>query len=129
MSELQPVRIDKFLWSVRLFKTRSIAAEACKKGHVQIDKAPVKPSRMIRVGEVISIKESPIYKQYEVLNLSERRMSAKLTEGFIREITPEEDLEILRLTKLANSMNRPRGLGRPTKKDRRDLDNFFNVDG
>ncbi len=127
MSELKPVRIDKFLWSVRLFKTRSIATEACKKDKVLIDNVPVKSSRMIKVGDIISIKEPPILKQYEVLDVAEKRMGAKLVPDFIREVTPPEDLEILRLTQIANSMNRPRGLGRPTKKDRRDLDDFFSI--
>ncbi len=127
MSESKPVRIDKFLWSVRLFKTRSVATEACKKGKVLIDNAPVKSSRMIKVGDVISIKEPPILKQYEVLDVAEKRMGAKLTADFIRDVTPPEDLEILRLTQIANSMNRSRGLGRPTKKDRRDLDDFFSI--
>lgn len=127
MSESKPVRIDKFLWSVRLFKTRSIATEACKKDKVLIDNVPVKSSRMIKVGDVIFIKEPPIYKQYEVLDVAEKRMGAKLVPDFIRDVTPAEDLEMLRLTQIANSMNRPRGLGRPTKKDRRDLDDFFSI--
>ncbi|HLW07103.1 MAG TPA: RNA-binding S4 domain-containing protein, partial [Marinilabiliaceae bacterium] len=102
MSELKPVRIDKFLWSVRLFKTRSIATEACKKDKVLIDNVPVKSSRMIKVGDIISIKEPPILKQYEVLDVAEKRMGAKLVPDFIREVTPPEDLEILRLTQIAN---------------------------
>jgi len=125
MSELKSVRIDKFLWAVRLFKTRSIAAEACKKGKIQINKQQVKSSRMVKVGDVIFIKNAPIYRQYEILDISERRMGAKLTPDFIKEITPESDLEMLEVTRLANSMNRARGSGRPTKKERRDLDNFF----
>lgn len=127
MSEQKPVRIDKFLWSVRLFKTRSVASEACKKEKVFIEGMAVKSSRMVKVGDVISIKEPPIFRQYEVLNLSERRMGAKLTPGFIRDVTPPEDLEMLRITQIANSLNRPRGLGRPTKKERRDLDDFFSM--
>lgn len=125
MSELKSVRIDKFLWAVRLFKTRSIAAEACKKGKIQINEQQVKSSRMVKVGDVIFIKNAPIYRQYEILDISERRMGAKLTPDFIKEITPESDLEMLEVTRLANSMNRARGSGRPTKKERRDLDNFF----
>ncbi len=125
MSELKSVRIDKFLWAVRLFKTRSIAAEACKKGKIQINEQQVKSSRMVKIGDVIFIKNAPIYRQYEILDISERRMGAKLTPDFIKEITPESDLEMLEVTRLANSMNRARGSGRPTKKERRDLDNFF----
>ncbi len=80
---------------------------------------------MVKVGDVIFIKNAPIYRQYEILDISERRMGAKLTPDFIKEITPESDLEMLEVTRLANSMNRARGSGRPTKKERRDLDNFF----
>jgi len=128
MEKNQTVRIDKYLWAVRLFKTRSIATEACKKGKILIDNMPVKSSRMIKKGDVISIKEPPITKQYKVLDISAKRMGAKLTPDFIKDITPEEELEILRITNLANQLNRPRGMGRPTKKDRRDIDHLFNSD-
>lgn len=119
------VRIDKFLWAVRLFKTRSLAIEACKKGKIMMGGLPVKSSRVVKRGDVIAIKEPPIMRQYEVIALAEKRMGAKLTPDFIKEVTSAEELEILRLTKIANSMNRGRGLGRPTKKERRDLDGFF----
>ena len=119
------VRIDKFLWAVRLFKTRSLAIEACKKGKITMGGLPVKSSRVVKRGDVIAIKEPPIMRQYEVIALAEKRMGAKLTPDFIKEVTSAEELEILRLTKIANSMYRGRGLGRPTKKERRDLDGFF----
>ncbi|WP_026474694.1 RNA-binding S4 domain-containing protein [Alkaliflexus imshenetskii] len=119
------VRIDKFLWAVRLFKTRSLAIEACKKGKVMMGGLPVKSSRVVKKGDVVAIKEPPIMRQYEVIGLAEKRMGAKLTPDFIKEVTPAEELEILRLTQIANTMNRGRGLGRPTKKERRDLDGFF----
>ena len=125
MSEQGGTRIDKYLWAVRLFKTRSLAAEACKKGKVMIDGQPVKSSRMVKIGDVISIKELPIVKQHKVIDISGKRMGAKLTPGFIEEITPEEDKEFLRLTQMANKLNRPRGMGRPTKRERRDLDQLF----
>ena len=121
------VRIDKFLWAVRLFKTRSLAIEACKKGKVLMGGLPVKSSRMVKKGDVIAIKDPPIMRQFEVVDLAEKRMGAKLTPDFIREITPVDDLEVLRVTKIANSMNRGRGLGRPTKKERRELDDFFEI--
>ncbi|GAO31105.1 RNA-binding S4 domain-containing protein [Geofilum rubicundum] len=128
MEDQSSTRIDKYLWAVRLYKTRSIATEACKKGRVLMDGLPVKSSRMIKPGDVISIKEPPITKQYKVLDISGKRMGAKLTSDFIKDITPDEELEILRLTKIANQLNRPRGMGRPTKKERRDIDNFFDPD-
>lgn len=128
MEDKHSIRIDKYLWAVRLFKTRSIATEACKKGKVLMDGLPVKSSRMIKAGDVISIKEPPITKQYKVLDLSGKRMGAKLTVDFLKDITPDEELEILRLTRIANQLNRPRGMGRPTKKERRDIDQFFDTD-
>ena len=120
------VRIDKFLWAVRLFKTRSIAAEACKKGRVMLDGVNVKASRMIKRGDTISIKTPPIAREYKVLDISEKRMGAKLTPDFIKETTTPDQLEILELTRLTNSQGRQRGLGRPTKKDRRDIERLFN---
>jgi ribosome-associated heat shock protein Hsp15 len=80
---------------------------------------------VVKVGDIISVKSPPIVKQYKVLALAGNRMGAKLTPDFIKDVTPEEDLEFLRLTQIANKLNRPRGLGRPTKKERRDLDEFF----
>src|SRR5690554_3754881 len=108
MEDKHNIRIDKYLWAVRLFKTRSIATEACKKGKVLMDGIPVKSSRMIKVGDVISIKDPPITKLYKVLDLSGKRMGAKLTPDYLKDITPDEELEILRLTKIANQLNRPR---------------------
>jgi ribosome-associated heat shock protein Hsp15 len=128
MEDKQSTRIDKYLWAVRLYKTRSIATEACKKGKVLMDGLPVKSSRMIKPGDVICIKEPPITKEYKVLDVSGKRMGAKLTADYIKDITPDEELEILRLTKIANQLNRPRGMGRPTKKERRDIDQFFDAD-
>jgi ribosome-associated heat shock protein Hsp15 len=119
------VRIDKYLWAVRLFKTRSLATEACKKGKVLMGGNTVKSSRVVKKGDVIALKEPPIVREFQVLDVSEKRMGAKLAPDFIKEVTPATELEILKLTRLANQMNRNRGLGRPTKKERRDLDDFF----
>ncbi|MCU4163364.1 RNA-binding S4 domain-containing protein [Carboxylicivirga caseinilyticus] len=116
------VRIDKFLWAVRLYKTRSLAAEACKKGKVSINKQSVKSSRIIKAGDLIDIRVAPITRTYKVLDISEKRMGAKLTPGFIEDVTTPDQLEMLELAKLASSAQRDRGLGRPTKKDRRDIE-------
>jgi len=116
------VRIDKFLWAVRLFKTRSIAAEACKKGKVSIANMSVKSSRLVKVNDEIDIRVPPITRRYKVLDLAEKRMGAKLTPDFIVDITPADQLEMLELARLAGNASRDRGLGRPTKKDRRDLE-------
>ncbi|NDV69514.1 RNA-binding S4 domain-containing protein [Dysgonomonas sp. 25] len=125
MSEKKEVRIDKWLWAVRLFKTRTIAIEACKKGRITIKGVTIKPSRMIKVGEVIEIRKPPITYSFEVLDLTERRMGAKLVPGFIKDVTPASELQILEMTKISGFVDRARGTGRPTKKDRRELDEFF----
>lgn len=118
------VRIDKWLWAVRLFKTRTLAAEACKKGKVVIQNVQVKPSRNIKVGEVVSIKRNPILFSFKVLALSENRMNAKLVVDFMLNVTTPDQLELIELSKLAGQMGRDRGTGRPTKKERRELDDF-----
>ncbi|NDV45763.1 RNA-binding S4 domain-containing protein [Paludibacter sp. 221] len=118
------VRIDKWLWAVRLFKTRSLAAEACKKGKVFIAGVAVKPSRNVKVGDVIQIRKNPVMYSFEVLALSENRMNAKLVPGFMRDVTTPDQLELIELGKLAGNVSRARGTGRPTKKERRDLDDF-----
>ena len=126
MGDRENVRIDKFLWAVRLFKTRSIAAEACKKGRVQINGIAVKSSRTVKEGDTIDVKTPPVTRTYRVLAVAEKRMGAKLVPDFIKDITPEDQLEILEVTRLALSQGRRKGLGRPTKKDRRDIERLFN---
>ncbi len=126
MNLTESVRIDKYLWAVRLFKTRSLAAEACKKGRVIIDEQPVKSSRVIRRGDKVSIKVPPAVKTYKVLDLSEKRMGAKLVPDYLEDITPKEELDLLDMARMTQKLSRPRGTGRPTKKDRRDLDNLKN---
>lgn len=122
------VRIDKWLWAVRLFKTRTLAADACKKGKVIIQNVQVKPSRNVKVGDVISIKRTPFLYSFKVLALSENRMNAKLVAGFMENVTTADQLELIEMAKLAGSMGRDRGTGRPTKKERRDLEDFTSVD-
>ncbi|NDW19708.1 RNA-binding S4 domain-containing protein [Dysgonomonas sp. 216] len=118
------VRIDKWLWGVRLFKTRSMAIEACKKGRVMIKGVNIKPSRMIKVGDVIEIRKSPITYSFEVLALTERRMGAKLVPEYMKDVTPASEYQILELSKASGFIDRARGTGRPTKKDRRELEDF-----
>ncbi|MDR2949143.1 MAG: RNA-binding S4 domain-containing protein [Dysgonomonas sp.] len=118
------VRIDKWLWAVRLFKTRSIAIEACKKGRITIKGITIKPSRMIKIGDIIEVRRPPVTYSFEVLNLSENRMGAKLVPDFMKDVTPPSQLEILELSKMSGFVDRARGTGRPTKKDRRELDQF-----
>jgi ribosome-associated heat shock protein Hsp15 len=122
------VRIDKWLWSIRFFKTRSSATEACRKGRVIIGNIPVKPSRMIKAGDVIQIRKSPVTYTYKVLQTAEKRMSAKMVSEYVVDITPEEELKILEIQKNTGWFKRDPGTGRPTKKERRDLDHFFEND-
>ena len=119
------VRIDKWLWAVRLFKTRSLAAEACKKGKIIIQNVQVKPSRNVKIGDVVCIKRNPILFSFKVLALSENRMNAKLVAGFMENVTTADQLELIELSKLAGQTGRDRGTGRPTKKERRELDDFI----
>lgn len=124
---LENVRIDKWLWAVRIYKTRSKATEACKKGRIIIDELPVKPSREVHPGDIIEIKKAPITRKFKVLALAEKRMSAKLAEDYVEDITPPEEIELLETQKKMKWLSRKPGTGRPTKKDRRDLDDFFDI--
>jgi ribosome-associated heat shock protein Hsp15 len=124
--ELEKVRIDKWLWAVRIFKTRSLAAEACQKGHVKIGDMAVKPSRDLKGGEVIKVRMSPIEREYRVKLLTDKRMSAQLAVNFVEDITPVETLDFLNSVKAYGFEFRPRGAGRPTKRDRRMIDKLKN---
>lgn len=119
------VRIDKWLWAVRIYKTRSLATDACKRGHVTINGMPVKPSRVLQEGEIIEVKKAPIKRRFKVLALTGKRMGAKLVSDFMEDITPPEELEIIEMQKYMRWSVREKGTGRPTKKDRRELDEFF----
>lgn len=121
---MDEVRIDKWLWAVRIFKTRTIAAEAIKKGRVMVGGVAVKPSRMIRVGDVVQVRKPPVTFSFKVLALSDKRMGAKLVPQFMENITPLDQYELLELNKISGFVDRQRGTGRPTKKDRRDLEQF-----
>lgn len=118
-------RIDKWLWAARIFKTRTIAAEACKKGRVSINGVQAKPARMIKPGDVISVKKSPITYSFKVLQAIEKRVGAKLVPEIMENVTSPEQYELLEMSKISGFIDRARGTGRPTKKDRRSLDDFF----
>ena len=121
---METVRIDKWLWAVRVFKTRTIAAEACKKGRVLIENNSVKPARMIRIGDIVQVKKPPVTYSFKVIDISQKRMGAKLVPNFMENVTPPEEYEILEMNKISGFVDRQRGTGRPTKKDRRDLEQF-----
>lgn len=117
-------RIDKWLWAVRLFKTRSLAAEACKVGRVQINGAQAKPSRMVKVGDEVSVRKPPVTYTFRVLQAIERRVGAKLLPDIVKNITPPEQYEVLEMTRISGFVDRAKGTGRPTKKERRALDEW-----
>jgi ribosome-associated heat shock protein Hsp15 len=115
------VRIDKFLWAARIFKTRSLASEECRKGRIIINNVPVKPARNVTAGEIIIVRKPPVVFTYRILRLIENRVSAKLVTDFIEDLTPEEEKAKLKL-KQPGGIYRTRGTGRPTKKERRLID-------
>ena len=125
MNEQNSERADKFLWSVRLYKTRSKAAEACKKKQVMLGDIFVKPSRMMQEGDEFKIKHPPVYKTYKIDKILHKRVGAKLVQDYITETTPQDFLDTLDVINKNISLQRQRGTGRPTKKDSRDLKNFF----
>lgn len=109
---------------MRVFKTRSIATEACKKGRVTIGGNPVKPSKMIKVGDVIDVKKPPVTYSFRVLKLSNNRLGAKLVPDYLENITPASQYEILEMAKISGFVDRRKGLGRPTKRESRELNKF-----
>ena len=122
------VRVDKFLWAMRIYKTRSIATDACKCGRVKMNGLEVKPSRTFHVGDVFTVRKGPITYTYRILQLWGNRLGAKLVPEYLQDITPKEQLELLELARYAAQSGRDRGTGRPTKKDRRDIEHFFSDD-
>jgi ribosome-associated heat shock protein Hsp15 len=131
MSDIKPVRIDKFLWSVRIFKTRSIASEACRRGRIVINDIQVKPSRCVVRDEIITVKKLPVVYTYRIIQPVENRVSAKIVNNYIEDLTPEQEKIKLDIRHAGFSGYRERGSGRPTKKERRSLDrltdNFDNA--
>ncbi|MDR2087029.1 MAG: RNA-binding S4 domain-containing protein [Dysgonamonadaceae bacterium] len=118
------VRIDKWMWATRIFKTRTIAVEACKKNRVTVNDVPAKPSRTIKAGDIIRIRKPPVTYSFKVIDLTANRVGAKLVPQYLENVTPPEQYEILELQKISGFVDRARGTGRPTKKDRRNLDTF-----
>lgn len=119
------VRVDKYLWAMRIYKTRSIAADACKNGRVSMGSMQLKPSRTFKVGDVFNVRKGPITYTFRVLQLTENRLGAKLVPEYMRDETSPQQLEILELARLAGNGGRDRGTGRPTKKDRREIMTFM----
>jgi ribosome-associated heat shock protein Hsp15 len=118
------MRIDKYLWCIRIFKTRSLATTACKKGQIKIDSKSLKPSKEVFGDELILVRKNQINYQIKVLDLPESRVGAKLVDLYRKDVTPKEEFEKTDLLKYAKDYYRKKGAGRPTKKDRRDIDNY-----
>ena len=123
---MDEARIDKWLWAARIFKTRSIAVDACKNGRVTIGGVNVKPSHMVKVGETVSVRKPPITYSFRILKTIEMRVGAKLLPEIYENVTAPEQYELLEMTRISGFVDRARGTGRPTKKDRRSLDAFIN---
>ncbi|MFO8128515.1 MAG: RNA-binding S4 domain-containing protein [Bacteroidales bacterium] len=121
---METVRIDKWLWAVRIFKTRSQATNACKAGKVKMDDHSVKPSKEVKIEDVVTVQLGPLKKVLKVTGLIERRVSAKLAVQNVEDLTPEEEIGKLKKMKEVNYEHREKGLGRPTKKQRRLIDHL-----
>jgi len=118
-------RIDKWLWAARIFKTRTLAADACKNGRVAVNDVSVKPSRMVKVGDVVSVRKAPVTYSFRLLKPIEQRVGAKLLPEVYENVTPQEQYDLLEMTRISGFIDRARGTGRPTKKDRRQIDAFL----
>ena len=121
---MNEARIDKWLWAARIFKTRSIAADACKNGRVTLNGMNIKPSRTIKEGEVVSVKKPPVTYSFKVLKAIEQRVGAKLLPEIYENVTDPKQYELLQMSRISGFIDRAHGTGRPTKKERRALDAF-----
>ena len=122
------MRVDKYLWCIRYFKTRSIATQACKKGKIRINDAIVKPSRDVYPGDNVTIRKNQINYTLEVMDLPSSRLGAKLVDMYRKDTTPKEAFEHLELVNYSKTYYRKKGVGRPTKKDRRDIDDYIDAE-
>lgn len=117
-------RVDKWLWAVRVFKTRSIATDAVKKGRVEVNDVIVKPSRSLKPGDIVKVRKAPVTYSFRVIQLVQNRLGAKLVPEYMENITPKSELDILEMVKISGFIDRRKGLGRPTKKEGRELEQF-----
>ena len=121
---MSEARIDKWMWAARIFKTRTIAAEACKKGRVSMNGTQVKASRTVKPGDVIQVRKPPVTYSFKVLQPIEKRVGAKLVPEIMENVTTSDQYELLEMSRISGFVNRAKGTGRPTKKDRRSLEEF-----
>ena len=117
-------RIDKWLWSMRVFKTRTIATDACKKGRVTMNGVAIKPSRNIKIGEIVDVKKPPITYTFKVLAIPNGRLGAKLVPEYLENLTPKSQYDLLEMTRISGFVDRNKGMGRPTKREGRELSRF-----
>ena len=127
MTELDEIRVDKWLFAVRLFKTRGQASEACRKGKIKLNDLTIKASKSIKIGDIVKVRQSPIIRLLEVINITERRIGPKLVENFAQDITPKEELE--KYHKAISNRNENKSQGRPSKKERRLIIQFMELGG
>ena len=121
---MDEARIDEWLWASRIFKTRTIAADACKNGRITVNNVLVKPSRMVKTGDVIGVRKPPVTYSFRILKTIEQRVGAKLLPEIYENITTPDQYELLEMNRISGFVDRQRGTGRPTKKDRRQMDAF-----
>ena len=121
----EQARIDKWLWAARIFKTRSLAADACKNGRVSINNVNVKPSHMVKVGDTVNVRTPPVTYSFKILKTIEQRVGAKLIPEIYENVTSPDQYELLEMNRISGFVDRARGTGRPTKKERRALDAFI----
>lgn len=127
------VRVDKWLWAMRVFKTRTIATDACKKGRVMMGGVPVKPSRTVKEGDIIDVRKPPVTYTFRVKQVTQNRLGARLVEGYLENLTPQSQYDMLEMARISGFIDRQKGLGRPTKREGREMarfreeaaDNFF----
>ena len=127
MNQLDETRIDKWLFAVRLFKTRGQATEACRRGKIKLNESQAKAAKSIKLGDIINIRQSPMIRSLEVIGLTERRIGAKLVENFAKDITPKEEWDKFYKSKSNRTENQNKFQGRPSKKERRLIDQFMKI--
>lgn len=118
------VRVDKWLWAMRVFKTRTVATDACKKGRVMVNDVMIKPSRTVKPGDVVKVRKPPVTYSFLVKALAQNRLGAKLVPDYMENITPKSELDLLEVVKISGFVDRRKGLGRPTKREGRELSRF-----
>lgn len=124
MSSNEPIRLDKFLWAIRLFKTRTLSSDACRSGRVKMDEQPLKASHVVRIGEVYSLSIDQLHRSIRVKELLANRVGAALVNNYVEDLTPPQEYERIQMARLCGFEKRDRGTGRPTKRDRREIDSL-----